>query len=302
MSAERSVMIFTPTFQVGGMDQIREATVDSIRSLKWDGETEWVIGRFNPYSDGRLNVLEQYKQGRRIFLDSPHAAMLTIEHDMIVPADALEKLWAATEEPDLADVAYGVYMLRHGMKILNAWRLEGRQYVGQSLSKFPEELTELLSKGDICEVSGCGFGCTLMTRHVLEKLEFHEAEGNGHPVPDIPFGQDCLRNGTKQVAHFGVLCGHIDDDGTVLWPELRGGSVIDQVKVKILVSVNAETGGGILHLEAGKQYEIGEAAARELQRAGYLQILGAISESKTKVLNPPVGLSHKSVKGPIKKG
>ena len=77
--------------------------------------------------------------------------------------------------------------------------------------------------------------------------------------------------------------------------------MMNQVKVKILVSVNAETGEGIQHLEAGKQYEVGEAAAEELQRAGYLQIVGAISEPKTKVLNPPKGLSHKSVKGPVEK-
>ena len=129
---------------------------------------------------------------------------------MVLPLDALTKL-AAANKP----VVYGVYMLRHGSTVLNAWRREGTKALGQSLSLFPDELGRAKRAG-LWPVSGCGWGCTFIRRDVLAAVPFHDG-GEQNLAGDLVFAVDCLRQGFEAYAHFGVQCGHVHD-GVVLWP------------------------------------------------------------------------------------
>lgn len=259
-----SLLVWCPTYVEGGREMLRPESRASLERLCWEGEKEVVIARENPYSEPRLNVLHQYQRGRRYFLEGEWDYFLTFEHDMVAPEDGAIKLAeildgrrpVAGSKPG---VAYGVYLFRHGRPVLNAWRLEGRKYVGQALDFFPEQLAEA-RKAEVYEVSGVGFGFTMFSRWALERApEFHPAR-SGHQIPDVPFSEDCLRLGIGQYAHFGVLCGHFRADGTLLWP-FEGGSLM--VKVKALAAVVTPSGK---HLEQGREYELGEEEARELER------------------------------------
>ena len=253
-----NVLVFCPTFEVNGVDQVRPETLDAIDAL--DGTFDFVLGKYNPYKHGHMNILHQYQVARNLALDG-HTHLLTIEHDMIPPPNALVDLVATGEK-----VAYGVYQLRHGAHVLNAWRKVKSNHVGMSLSLFPDELQQARHQV-VPEVSGVGMGCTFIAREVLELFDFRPPENSkGGQIPDVAFATDCLRAGIKQVAHFGVLCGHIKPDGQVLWPFNNGGS--NMAKYKVLVTVNAPGGR---HLVEGELVELPDEMGSELARAGYVK-------------------------------
>jgi hypothetical protein len=207
------VLVFTPTYQINGKDQISDETLESIKAMGGKVEFDFVIGRYNPYpARNHHNILVQYKTARQIFLDSDYSHLITIEHDMIVPSDALETLWKLD-----VPVAYGLYVFRHNSGNINAYRYENNSKVGSSLSLYPVDL-EAAKKKIINKVSGAGFGCLLIERRVLEQIEFHGKAGVVSDIPDVEFATDCLRAGFEQINHFGVKCGHIEPSGKVLYP------------------------------------------------------------------------------------
>jgi len=64
------------------------------------------------------------------------------------------------------------------------------------------------------------------------------------------------------------------------------------VRVKVLIGCLA----GDVRLRGGTHAVLGEATARDLERKGFLRILEAVSEDRTKVLNPPVNPRGASVR------
>lgn len=256
-----NVLVATPTYA----DRLQPETAAAVRAQKFAGDWEWRVYRNNPRPEACMaNVLAQYQHIRDEFLAGPWDALLTVEHDMVPPADALQKLWVTG-----APVAYGVYMLRHGSLVLNAWEYAGPNALGESLSiTLPRQHGP--APAGVVRVSGVGFGCTLMRRDVLERLPMHGA-GAPDRSPDVPFALDCIRQGIEQVAHFGVLCGHIDE-GRVLMPMGESGV---EVTVLALQTLNANIGGASVRLEAGKEYALLGSAVPDLVRAGYVRVLDA---------------------------
>jgi len=258
------VMVFTPTYEVKGVEQMRPETRASVEALRVpDGVTlEWVIGRENPFPFAtHRNVLHQYRRAREMALAGGFDALWTVEHDMVVPPDAVEKL-RETE----ADVVYGVYLLRHGSYVLNAWEYIGEQNLGSSLTIRPAAMERAMEQG-WARVCGCGWGCTWIARRVLERFEFHD-DGGQNPAGDLAFAKDMIRNGVVCVARMDVACDHFDG-------ELRlrpfGGAVHDKVAVKALRDVVAPGG---LAMVKGREYELPRGVASELARAGYVEEVG----------------------------
>jgi hypothetical protein len=183
-----------------------------------------------------------------------------------------------------AQVVYGVYLLRHGSKVLNTWRKVNSSYLGMSMDLFPDELAQARAQV-IAEVSGVGLGCTMISNDVLQRFDFHPSENSiNSQVPDVAFATDCLRAGIKQVAHFEIICGHIEPSGNILWP--FNGGINHMAKYLVLKSVNAP--GGLALIE-GQEIEIPEGVARELERAGYIKFAAAkktTSKSTKKVTEP----------------
>lgn len=212
MNGEPSTFLFCPTYQVNGIDQVHVRTLQSIYNM--EGDFAFRLGRYNPYNVRHLNILNQYRTGRRLFLECNYTHFMTVEHDMIVPPDALGKLLAVG-----APVVYGLYMFRHNSQAVNAYTLPTGRNPGTSLSHYPD-LLKRAAEEVTPEVGGAGFGCMLVERHVLENLDFHGKQGADSCIPDVEFALDCYAAGYKQICHFGVKCGHIDQDGTVLYPQI----------------------------------------------------------------------------------
>ena len=260
------ILVFCPTYQIApGALAIHPETRRSIDELQHGEHDVTVMIRPDPHEDKQGNVVRQYQWARQHVLDEGYDALLIIEHDMIVPDDALVKM-AATD----AGVVYGVYLFRHVKPTLNAFRAVSPPSLDQSIALFQDELAHAKRAG-AWPVSGLGFGCTLIRRDVLEKIEIRRP--NGGYYPDGPFASDCCKYGIKQMARFDVECGHIKPDGRVLWPGLENDWMYDTLKVKILVNFNGEIGGRTMPFVAGSEVSLPYEAAQDYARAGFCRLL-----------------------------
>lgn len=258
------LLIFTPTHEDGPDARCLESVRNQQTDVLWQHEVSWLDDPL----PGRnfANVVRQYQKGWQMALDGDYHGLLTVEHDMIIPPDAIEKLYATP-----APVVYGVYMLRHGTHTLNAWQYIGTNNMGMSLSLYPNELAKYRKRG-WAEVCGVGWGCTLIRREVLQKLT---VKSNANDAGDMAFASDCIHNGIKQIARFDVPCGHIEPNGTILEPFKNGGIVS---RVYALQPVVADVGGASMPLVAGKYYTLPTESAQALARAGYVKITNETEE------------------------
>jgi len=258
------LLVFTPVTP----DGLQFATVQSVVGQCFAGEIRWEIGRCNPYPPPDVrNVLAQYSHARTLCLSGPYDALVTIEQDMIVPPHALTTLW-----DDGAAVVYATYMLRHGMPVINALRHENSRNLGMSLSLYSGALAQA-SKAERVEVSGVGFGCTLIRRHVLEAIPFR-ADGVGN-APDMPFARDCLQMGFQQVARFNVRCGHIHEGATL---EIENNS--GRVKVTVLQAINIMDDGNFRRLSVGETVELEPTQAKQLAEWGDVKVVVESTKKK----------------------
>ena len=280
------ILLYCPTYMKNGKMALDDRTKYSIEALivpdsvTMDIEIDTVnpIPLTGKARQDHENTLIKYRKARQKVLNENYDALLTIEHDMIVPADALVKML----ETD-ADVVYGLYLFRHVKPVLNCLRAVKADWADMSVSFFPE----LIEKGfrDGClECSGAGYGCTLIHRRVLEILDFRRAE-DGHPSSDMPFATDCLRHNFKQICRFDIPCGHIKADKTVLWPHGEGGTKMsDMVKIYVYQSFNADINGQNKHFKEGTEAEMPEDSAHEFVRAGFVGYV--VKKPATKVVPP----------------
>lgn len=196
---------------------------------------------------------------------------------MLVPEDGLIKLW---DTP--ADVVYGLYMLRHSAFVVNAFRrMDGSPNIGESLSFYEKEYDAANEDGSV-KVSGCGMGFTLIRRSVLERIPFREWEGNY--APDWAFAYDCQRANVLQMCRFDVKCGHIEDDGRILWP---GKEAKRTMKVKVLVRFVGDIGNGNQPFEPGQELNADPVMGWDYVRAGFMEI----ADAPPKVETPPVEMA-----------
>ena len=231
---------------------------------QFSGEWEWVIDDDDPFPPpDHRNVLAKYQRARRRALDEGFDGLVTVEHDMVLPVDALEKL-AATDAP----VVFGTYALRHGSHVLNTWRYENRRNFGMSLSLYPHEL-RILRRAKVGRVSGVGWGCTLIRRDVLERAPF--VDDGQCMAGDMPFAQWCLAEDVLMLARFDLECGHVED-GKILMPY----ETTDLVAVEPLQRVNVLIDGGVVTLEIGQEIALPAFMVHDLERAGYVRRVAAV--------------------------
>jgi len=197
------VLLFCPTNELFGV------TLQSIWGLEWKEPLHLLFTRDNPHPRGRENIIHGYMAGRAAFLAGDYDAMLTVESDMIIPPDALQRL-AALE----VDVAYSLYCWRDrpGWNATLGVREDG--WPGQFLSDDPTAARA--AWGKVIAVTGLGFGCTLIRRRVLEAVEFHLED---EEVPDSMLARAGNLQGWSQVCDMRVVCGHVKRPFWTLWPD-----------------------------------------------------------------------------------
>jgi hypothetical protein len=258
------ILLFCPAYERNGLDEFWPDSQASFLALQApEGvEVTRMVGRDNPF-DIRVyhryqNTLHQFRNAQRVALANGYDALCTFESDMIVPADGLIRLWSTA-----ADVVYGLYVLRHGSNVVNAFRmLEGSPNIDQSVSLFPELYARGMREGTL-RVSGCGMGFTLIRRAVLERFEFRNWD-EGSFAPDWALASDCQAAGIEQIARFDVRCGHIEDNGLILWPGRTG----TMTKVRVRESFTR----GMVYT-AGETAEMPTGDALEMSRCGFVEIL-----------------------------
>jgi hypothetical protein len=256
MTDRLHLLIFTPTYDNG----LRSETVRSIVAQQTAHVLTWDIGRCNPYPGRDMrNVLTQYNTAREMCLSGPYDAMITIEHDMVIPPHAVRAL---CDTP--APVVYASYPLRPD-GVLNTWQYVDTRGLGMSLQRYPAELYRYRQAG-VGRVSGVGFGCTLIRRQVLEEISFR-TDYFEH-APDMPFAHDCVRKEILQLARFDVECGHIHKGATL---EINSEGT-GMVTVKCIQPVNILVNGGGVALNEGDVLELPPEQAKELASLGYVEL------------------------------
>lgn len=275
------ILMWTPTYGGG----LRAETVASIEAQKHTQELVWFVDHEQKYkAPDHRNVVLSYRRGQKRALAEGFDAMLTLEHDMVLPHHAVEEL-ATTP----GDVVYGVYLFRWGDYVLNTFEYINDKNIGESLSLWPDKAKAALKKG-VVRVSGGGWGCTLVKRKALERIELPESWPE-NPAFDIAFAQQALRAKLRMNANFRVLCGHLKDNelllpfgedsaidyngaavmlGGQLMPMYRRGSS-HFLRVRPVAKLNCLVDGSSMRLEKGKVYELPYHVASELVRAALVE-------------------------------
>lgn len=269
-----SILIFTPTWidPDTGEDAIRPEVEHAIK-MQMGVDFDWHVTSDNPHPIGDYrNVLHQYQRAREWFLSNhahggqPYEALLTIEHDNVLPdPDAARRL---LDTP--GDVIYAPYKLRHGARCLNTWQYINDRNLGMSLSNYKHELMRA-RREVIHRVSGAGFGCTLIKRHVMEAIEFSGPRPrDANWCPDLRFAEDCLRNGFVANARFDVPVLHWDETRWVHPFENRRNQV---AKYLALETMNAMAANRFVRLTQGAEIELTTEEAQELVSIGAVQAI-----------------------------
>lgn len=285
--SEQRVLIFMPTYEEGGIIQAFPESVESFYDLDvpegW--KADWVIGLDNPYGrEGRhKNTLHQYQQIQRRVLDEGYDALVTFEHDMLVPKDGLVKLL----EVD-APIVYGLYMLRHGAHCVNAFLyIEKNPSFSRSFTYLPK-LYAKAERDGMARVTGVGMGFTLFRRKVLELFNFRATE-KSYP-PDWAIAYDSAKYGLKQICRFDVKCGHIGTDGRAIYPRLAGYENMAEVKVLQQFYYKQP-------YKPGTIAKVPDEKLDDFLRAGFVELISFPEEAPAvKITNRPTKKSSNAIK------
>ena len=260
------LLVFTATYDGGMRAECRRAVLSQQTSHEW----EWIIDTDDPFpTPDHRNVLAKYKRARQRALDGGFDALVTVEHDNVLPINALELLAGTVRlEGQAVGVVYAPYVLRHSAYVLSTWQYCGPNNLGMPLGLYPEELAGYRKAG-VGRISGCGWGCTLIWRSTLKRVPFHDGNGQ-NPPGDLVFAKDCLQAGVMAVGRFDCPVGHYTDEGRLLRPYDKAPIL---AQVRALQDVTVLVGGHSLAMSAGRQYACTHQEAYDLERAGYVRIL-----------------------------
>jgi hypothetical protein len=277
MHSSARLLIFTPTWidRETGEDAILpevEAAIKAQAGVEFD----WHVTTENPYPIGdHRNVLHQYQRAREYFLHGKWDALLTIEHDNLLPdAGAVHRMVETLSFDSAAlrsgcDVVYAPYQLRHGNPVLSTWQYINDRNLGMTLSYYKSELQRARS-AVVHRVCGVGMGCTLFRRTVLEAIEFG-ATTERNQSPDLDFARKALQHKFVSYGRFDVPVLHYSETGRWLHPWKDGGC---EMRYMALQTVNIMVDSNALPLTEGQIIDLDPNTANDFVRGGYLQPIG----------------------------
>lgn len=270
------LLVFTPTFGDGPMPE----TIESVAMQRFNGELVHEVSYYNPFPGERnlRNVTAQYQRARQMMMDGGFGALVCVEHDMALLPNCIARMLELSAAHD-APVVYSPYMLRHGTNVLSTWQKNGQKNLGMSLSLYPKELALYRRRG-WGEISGVGFGCTLIRAETLRAVGIRQPADNH--APDIPFATDCLRGGIRQIGAFDVPSRHYHAGQWLEAYDMSG----EKSRVLALANVTVNADGATLPLKKGSYYTLPRAVAAEQARAGYVKLTLTEGEYETAAVEP----------------
>jgi hypothetical protein len=214
------ILIFTPLLRSYG-----RAIVAAHRMIRAAPcVVEWLsVAHDQPHGYSRETLLYLYGLATKRTLDSErrelgaYTHLLCLEDDIVPPADAIAKLLACN-----APVAYSLYCWRRSG---HPWSIYRHLFPDSGASWQQDEpytAAQDYAQERILDVAGVGLGCTLIRADVLRAVPWRLLGASGGAHNDWSFAVDCQRAGVRQVAHFGVRCGHIlmEPSARVIWPDV----------------------------------------------------------------------------------
>lgn len=139
-------------------------------------------------------------KAREICLRQGYDFLFNVEHDIILPKDALQKLLKYAKHDNCVSGVYRQRPLRHKETPICCKTKD---------NKWPK--WEDIKDKETVPLWIIPFGCLLIGRKVLEKVEFDQAI-------DGSFANKTEQLGIEKLLVTSVICGHIERDGKVLWP------------------------------------------------------------------------------------
>ncbi len=210
------VLIAIPAYQLSSEVMRR------VHAQNWDDPSgfgvyvQWGADML-PWENRFQAITRKYQELQRIFLAGPWDALLTVEQDMYIPLDALQRLSQLLR--DGADVAYGLYVWRYTDE--HRWSAHPRLDLADGAFRYWSLTHEAAEArrlwGGVVRVAGLGLGCTMIARHTLARVGFRQATLES--CCDAALALDCQQEGLIQVCDTGVVCGHRLDDGRIIWPD-----------------------------------------------------------------------------------
>src|SRR5574343_113100 len=116
---DNKVQVYVPTYRENGKLAIHQETEKAVRRLKGEKQIVWAWD--NPYpidTHKGMNITYQLNRARDALLIGDFTHLMIIEHDMILPENALVEMVEFDK-----DVVYAAYAFRHGpIPVLNIYR------------------------------------------------------------------------------------------------------------------------------------------------------------------------------------
>lgn len=168
-----------------------------------------------------MEVGEAFSQTIEWILKDPNLSkykyILTMEHDAIVPPDALVKLLKRAEENPDFDVIGALYWTKGPEGVSQCWG-DPRDPVNNYRPQPP-------IPGQLIEVCGTGMGTTLFRLDMfkdpdLRRPWFKTQTEGGVSTQDLYFASDARKHGYRFGVDCAVMCGHHDLEGKFGPPDM----------------------------------------------------------------------------------
>ena len=180
--------------------------------------SNWTITHVSRESSSQSAITKSQNALREHFLNGNYDRYLSIEADVYPPINLLDRMVVEMDKCK-ADIYSGVYFIDHKensypmLQSLFIFRNDDgsimdamaynhsfqNMFLGHKFSASPQP------------IFACGFGCALINRSVLEKIEYRD-DGASGAHSDSFFYQDCARAGFKAYFDSQIICNHDNFD------------------------------------------------------------------------------------------
>lgn len=154
------------------------------------------------YEKPRDKMVHSRNLLRKETLDNEYDYLFMLDADVIVPPNSLETLLSHNKQV-ITGVFYSFYNIEGKPRMMPVlWKAENEEK--QTMRFFmPEEL----ETPRLIEARACGTGCLLISRNVLEQVEFRYKE-EVKSCDDVWFCHDIKQRGIQLYADTAVKCQH----------------------------------------------------------------------------------------------